>query len=558
MTPDGGSARRPGDISVINQRTPADTPPAAAGARPHDGAHPTDHGVTSAARDAVSPPPAQADPRTTSAAAHLRDDPAQPSAPGHGDRAQGANEPRPHLADQATRPGLRDQGEHAGGHRVAEAFGTRPPAEPYGPPRTAPDGPHKPPAERGPSPDFEAWRQGDSQAQRDETVAVAQARWGGDDPQASAALKLAYEVARDYPAPLLVKVAQDMLTDLRAEVAADLGQQRHTKIVFLGRDGHTLALGVRALDPEFFAAYCTEAVISRAVAEAAVRDRELYSGESFPQLEGFRYRRAEFDPAVIEGAARRLSRYLLEQDIPIKSARAVITIVDTGYRGSVQEMLAAIHPLRSFRGRLAFYGESANDPHPGSKMGYVMQYSKEKNPEPFADDIQYFTMYFVESTLHGRFTSPPLLDETGPVQRLQRFEPDPLSGLNPVRVSERFRDPVTREIAQDVGLTALRHYAERIALMMERDEDWRGELDRGIERYRSQVRSWVLGLGPDPRFAEVADAFVMRDDAQVIRMLAEAVERAQLPPAEATALWRAFDRLPSVEAKREFYERFVG
>ncbi|TDO52036.1 hypothetical protein EV651_11856 [Kribbella sp. VKM Ac-2571] len=66
-------------------------------------------------------------------------------------------------------------------------------------------------------------------------------RLGLTDPAHLAALQDAYLVAYQFPAPLMVRVADDMLADLRA----DVGSRRTDRILALGRDGHHLAFAMR-------------------------------------------------------------------------------------------------------------------------------------------------------------------------------------------------------------------------------------------------------------------------------------------------------------------------
>ncbi|APB01535.1 hypothetical protein [Nocardia seriolae] len=67
------------------------------------------------------------------------------------------------------------------------------------------------------------------------------------DPEQRQALADIYQASHDHIAPFIVKVADDMLTSLKAQVA----ENPNLKVVFVGRDGHSLATAMTHLDPQF-------------------------------------------------------------------------------------------------------------------------------------------------------------------------------------------------------------------------------------------------------------------------------------------------------------------
>jgi hypothetical protein len=89
------------------------------------------------------------------------------------------------------------------------------------------------------------------------------ARWvagrlGIDDGDDLRTLSDAYSVAYEFPAPLIVRIADEMLADLRA----DVGARRTDRIVALGRDGHSLAYAMAGLDRRFYQQHISNIVLS--------------------------------------------------------------------------------------------------------------------------------------------------------------------------------------------------------------------------------------------------------------------------------------------------------
>lgn len=383
----------------------------------------------------------------------------------------------------------------------------------------------------------------------------------GDD-DAVHAFHQAYDVARAYTAPFVVKVACEMMDDIRSEVAIDPDR----RIAFVGRDGHSLALAARTLDPEFFDRHCTEVVLSRASVETAVRDLERNAGESFESIHDYRWRKDEPGAEDVRGSYQRLTRYLQAQDLPVGRPGSKITLVDTSYKGTVQELLAAIYPQTSFQGRYAFFGASPHDPHPGTKRGYVVHLEADQSSggrpvDALPEDLsltfsQQEAIGIIEETMHGTQSSPKAFGVDGPVQQPQRFEPSPSQGINPVRVSPAYRDPVIREGVKDINHHAVHDYARSINRRQQLGEDWRSRLDSDFARFQHQAREWVGHGDVDPDFAEVMDSFVRRIDKSDVNALQAAVSRVGLSDDDAVAVWRSYDRLQGREDKRAFVTQF--
>lgn len=91
---------------------------------------------------------------------------------------------------------------------------------------------------------------------RRQGIAVARrvgAKLGLTDDRDLDTLRDSYLVAYEFPAPMMVRIADDMLADLRA----DVGSRRADRIVALGRDGHSLAIAMCRLDRPFYRQHVT-------------------------------------------------------------------------------------------------------------------------------------------------------------------------------------------------------------------------------------------------------------------------------------------------------------
>lgn len=399
------------------------------------------------------------------------------------------------------------------------------------------------------------------QEQRDSAVSDVADDLGIADPSQRQALADTYDVTREYTAPIIVEIAARMQDDLKALVAADPAH----RVVFLGRDGHSLALASRALDPAFFDRHASEVVLSRAVVEAALRDIERGDpNRDFSAVDDYRLRKKVADDDV-PGAFDRLTDYLDAAGVPVLR-EAGISLVDTSYKGTVQELLTAAYPDPTFRGHYAFHGQSPDDPHPDAKKGYLVDLGPEDGAgRPLVDLPDDVVLTFahqdaiglIEETLHGTMSSPRGIGESGPTQQPQRFEPDPLSGINPVKVAGPFTDPAVREGAKAVALRAVVDVADEVAARRDADGEWRAELAAAAERGQAQVRAWVAqDQTADPRMREVMDSLVRRGDKHAVKMVEDSVR--DLGVAERHRVWTEFAALQSIHERVEFAERLRG
>jgi hypothetical protein len=368
----------------------------------------------------------------------------------------------------------------------------------------------------------------------------------------------AYGTFRDHHAPFMVSIAAQMLPDLRREVA----DNPRRRIAFLGRDGHSLATAVRALDPDFFRQNCSEIVLSRTVVEAALQDLENTAGMSFPQLrpEVFREKRGEVAAADVPGAFRHLTRYLQRNGMPVGEPASAVTVVDTSFKGSVQEVLAAMYP------GTAFFGQSPHDPHPGSKRGYVVhlevdaEWQGALHTELHDDPALTFgtreAVQVIEYTQHGPFGSPENWTAEGPRQGAQRDETQPSPELNPVAVSAQYRDPLTREAVKAAALMAIHDTASESAALRDAGGEWIAPLMQARGRFTENVRAWIQRHPlPDPRLSRLLDSFVARRDRKVNTRLAEALGSAGISARDALPYWQTMAALPTLSDKQTFVDQ---
>lgn len=390
-------------------------------------------------------------------------------------------------------------------------------------------------------------------------VADVHAAYGLTDPAQRRAVDEAYSAFREHSGPFMVSVAAEMLDDLRSDVR----QNPDKVIAFLGRDGHSLAAAVRGLDPEFFDRHCREVVVSRAVVDAALQDLEKNSGRSFPQAEAFRGARNKVAPADVDGSFRHLTDYLRASGVPMGVSGSSVTVVDTSFKGTVQELMSAAYPQTEIQGRYAFLALSPDDPHPEAKKGYVFHQEPDAVwqglPQPYLPEQRSQTfgnqdaLGVIEETLHGPMGSPRSVTAQGPQQLPQQLDQQPLVGINPALVAEQYRDPKVREAVKVAAILAVHDSAVEAARMRDAGRDWKGELQQARDKFTDQVRSWVSRDGQtDGRLAAVLDSFARRVDKNVVKDLDKALKHAGVDQRAAEPLWQRFSQLKSLEEKKQF------
>jgi hypothetical protein len=292
-----------------------------------------------------------------------------------------------------------------------------------------------------------------------------------------------------------VKVAMDMLVDFRQQVAANPDH----KIVFVGRDGDALGLVIKELDPTFFADHCRMVTIPRSMGMLAILDMEVELGVSQLIPDAYRW---DFDGNTpnVQGAARDLEQHLRERGVPLEPGSAV-TLVDSSFKGTIQEMLAALHPDVAFQGAYIWHGPQPSDPHPGTKRGYL-QHVTDCGRGNIWETVAY------EYSMRGSLSSPSGYGPDGdPTQIPIREESNPLHPLRRSVIARRYQDPHVRDAIMEANRLAVIDLARRVAL----DADSQADLERGVEAFREGTRTWRHDASPttSPAFLTYLDSFVV-------------------------------------------------
>ncbi|GAA2052023.1 hypothetical protein GCM10009800_45840 [Nocardiopsis rhodophaea] len=378
------------------------------------------------------------------------------------------------------------------------------------------------------------------------------------------AVEQAYSAFREHLAPFMVSIAAEMNDDLQRDVEHHSGDHR---VVFLGRDGHSLAIATRELYPEFYKGHCSEVVLSRAVVDSALQDLEKNYNKTYPEVEGFRGARKKVDPEDIDKSHMALREYLRAKDIPVGKEGSSITVVDTSFKGTVQELMSAAYPNTEVAGRYAFFSQSPEDPHPGTKIGYVFHQEVSdtwkglpKSELP-SDVSQTFgnqdALGVVEETMHGPLGSPKRITGSGPVQTPQRQESNATEGINPILISPSYQSPGVREAVKVAAFMAVQDTAKDSAQKRAKGEDWKGGLMQKREQFTQQVRLWVEQKpGVDKQLKTVLDSFVRRADKGCVKDLAKELKSREMSPEQQQNVWTRFHQKRNLGEKEKFVVNF--
>ena len=357
-------------------------------------------------------------------------------------------------------------------------------------------------------------------------IAAVIERYQLADPEARGAVEDTYRSVAAHSGPALTVITDDLLAGVREQAA----RRPEQVVVFVGRDGFPLAAAARGLDPEFVAQRTQTVALSRVVLEHALRDLESHTGRDLGLPPAFRLGSAP-DPAR-GGSYRQLTRYLAANGVPVGREGSAVALVDTSYKGTSQEMLAAAYPATDFTGHYAFFGAHPNDPHPGSKSGYALH----RDPDPgggfpiAGTDLTGTALWAhpeaiaaIEDLHHGALAKPREWTASGPEQRAMRTDDAELADLNPARLAPGFTDPVAREAGHDAALLAVGDVAAHAGQRARRgDPAWRANLEAASAGFSDQLRTWITHRDPsdrtglDPRFGRVLDAFAHRLDRDAV------------------------------------------
>ncbi|WP_433726519.1 hypothetical protein ACQP0C_33405 [Nocardia sp. CA-129566] len=347
-----------------------------------------------------------------------------------------------------------------------------------------------------------------------------------DSPERTRVFHDAAAVAQRYLAPFITKVAVDMLPEIIAATRVDPG----AAVVFQGRDGFAFGHVFAALAPELYAAHCVPMYLSRSLVHSALCALEHRTNARFLGIEPFRRRAGGGgDPSA---AWHRLTTYFLDNGIPIGAPGSVVHLVDTGFKGSIQEMLAAAYPQTTFIGHLAFHAAAAADPHPGSKRGYVVHLDAANGPDgnamrgalPADKKLTFLhrtAILAVERLIQGSHRSP---DEFGPNGKPHapraRHDPRPLENIDRAAIASPYADPLLREGIRSILIIAICRQASALADRATavanrsdkiRNSTWYADLTRRSDDFVDQIRAWINDdPSCDNRLHTLLDAFVLR------------------------------------------------
>ncbi|MGW4094789.1 hypothetical protein [Nocardia sp. NPDC004750] len=358
------------------------------------------------------------------------------------------------------------------------------------------------------------------------TIQILSAAFQLNTPARVRALHDATLVAQQYLAPFVTKVAVDMLPEIVAATTADPG----ATVVFQGRDGFNFGHVFAAFAPEFYAARCVPLYLSRRLVDSALCALENHTSAVFPGIE--RYRGQPADSGDSRGAWHRLTAYFLANGVPIGAPGSVVHLVDTGLKGSIQEMLAAAYPQTTFVGHLAFHAAATADPHPGSKRGYVLHLDGPnendgdaiRGPLPTDRRLTFLhrtAILAVERLVQGSHCSPAGF---GPDRRPRvpraRYDPHPLAHIDPSLIRAPYDDPRLREGLRSILSLAVARvastFADRATAASDpgesvRNSAWYADLVRGSNEFVHQIRAWIgHEQDCDPRLRTLLDALVPR------------------------------------------------
>ncbi len=336
-----------------------------------------------------------------------------------------------------------------------------------------------------------------------------------------------YNLVQRHLAPFVLKIVIDMIPNLVRAVT----ENPKTKIVFLGRDGFIFGFVLAELLPNLFALHGVSMYLPRPLVNDALHDMEVYENKHFSQIEMFRKRpRVPADPA---GALQRLTTYFEQCGVRVEASGLDVCVVDSGLKGSIQEMLAAAYPDVDFSGHYAFFAASPHDPHPGTKRGYMLHLDGNHGgglalraglPEdPALTFLHHQAIVAIEGLISGSKNSPTTFNRSGrPRAQRRRHDDSAIHGINPVLIAPEYTDPLVREAILAMNIVAIIHYTRTLLPTVTMaglnwyddasDTPWYAELVQRSDVFRDQIRAWV-GRSPntDPEIARVLDAFIPRD-----------------------------------------------
>ena len=378
-----------------------------------------------------------------------------------------------------------------------------------------------------------------------------------NSPRKLRSLLIAYESSRRYLAPMLTKAGVDMLPTLRRITAKD----RHAHVIFLGRDGFSVGHVIAALDPLLYGMHGTMVHLPRAAADAAVHQADLWFHDDLRKAESFRKDGTHRHPDAERNGWSALLGLLEQHNVYIDGDRREYVLIDSGYRGSIQEMMAAAYPTVRFYGCYLFFSASPDDPHPGSKKGFVAHFDATSGlgglgiRDRVIDDQEltfahHDAVAAVEELLRGT-SLDTLITADGPQGDCRHLEP--LEGLNPLLVAHEYHEPLFREATLAIMLRATNQYAAEVRDRQASEPDtWYAALSDDATRLRPQLHAWLTRRPMDRALKRLLDSFVRRADKNLVGQLASLTRSKSISHKSHFALWSEFDRCNGLDAKVEF------
>jgi hypothetical protein len=244
------------------------------------------------------------------------------------------------------------------------------------------------------------------------------------------------------------------------------------------------------------------------------------------------------------------THYLQKLGVPVGDPGSSATLVDSSFKGAVQEHLSALFPETIFQGRYIFYGAARYDPHPHTKTGYALHLGDADRsngglplPELPSDTDLIFAcrdaIAGIECICNGPLESPTAVSLGRPIQIHLHRASNPAWGINPIRIGRSFTNPLLREAVKVAALLAV----EEVSCDATGDIISYESTEPAI-RYQDQVRLWCLRApGRDPDFEETADSFVPRADRFDVERVRQEMNSLLLLPDEVDRVWEHFDRL---------------
>ncbi|MCC3332955.1 hypothetical protein [Nocardia abscessus] len=389
----------------------------------------------------------------------------------------------------------------------------------------------------------------DAAARADQQLDEVCAVFGVDTPDRISAVAKARDVIAETLAPFTVDATIRLLRAVRSEIA----ERPDATVGIVYRDGASIGLAIKELDPDLFESHCRPVYLSRKTTEAVLQDQENTAEREFTLPEQFRVR-DKADPEEIPGASIRVGRHLVLSGLPVTTPGAHIILIDSGHKGTIQEQLNAAFPKPTYSGHYLFYVQSEHDPHPNAKTGHVLHQSPERTFPAEADDpariyAEKDPAVVFEHLLRGTMSTTHGHDNRG--SPIHDRESPSLDEINPLVVAPEYDDPGVRIAIMDIAQRTVTNYARTIAELDKAGIDYQPNLSEQARACTQRVRSWAHGHDTgDPAFNALADSFVRRADKDLIPRLRNVITDLELGEAATTAAWRGYQQLSLADKER--------